>query len=200
MKKHLTHIIIALLLTLSCKAQSPIVGIDASRNSTPIGAYYKDLNNEFNKFVGTWVYTNGNDSLIIKLEKREQVAVRSNYRDMLSGEYKYVENGIEIINTIPLPSEISFAGNKNIGGGYIITGQNYDCTGCLDNERRIKLYISDPQRDYLSVYLILRYIVNETNPEKMTATIISTHGGVIPNADSPTSLRVPYGEYLMIKQ
>ncbi|RKE99024.1 hypothetical protein BXY80_1123 [Ichthyenterobacterium magnum] len=73
-----------------------------------------------------------------------------------------------------------------------------NCSDCSENERRIKLYISDPQRDYLSAHLILRYLINETNPEKMTATIVALHGGVIPNTDSPISLRVPYGEYLMI--
>tara|TARA_R100001369_G_scaffold10707_2_gene23807 strand:+ start:7019 stop:7174 length:156 start_codon:yes stop_codon:yes gene_type:complete len=36
--------------TLSCKAQ--IVDLDSNLNE-PEGTYYKDLNNELNKFVGT---------------------------------------------------------------------------------------------------------------------------------------------------
>nr|WP_120200211.1 DUF6705 family protein [Ichthyenterobacterium magnum] len=67
--KHITIIIIALLLTLSCKAQSPIVALDESLNNKSNGTYFKDLNNELNKFMGTWVYTDGNNSLTITLQK-----------------------------------------------------------------------------------------------------------------------------------
>ncbi len=195
-------ILTAILTALSCKAQNPIVSFDAYRHTTPDGAYYKDLDNEFNKFEGSWTYINGNTSLTIILQKKELIYVNNDYRDILVGEYRYSINGVEIINTLPLltnnPDNIDI---RNIGGGNIIPNNMYvACDDCLPNERRVKLYISDPERSYLSASIVLRYLTNETNPEKMTVTIFSNGGVIIPNVDSPTSLRVPYGEYLMIKQ
>ena len=63
---------IVLLCTLSCKAQNPIVSLDAYNHRTADGAYFKDLNNEFDKFEGTWIYTNGNTIFTIVIEKRER--------------------------------------------------------------------------------------------------------------------------------
>jgi len=197
--KHILNLVIITITFFSCKAQSPIVAIDASRSATPDGAYYKDLNNEFNKFEGVWKSANGNSELTIVLQKVEQLQVRNDYRDYLIGEYKYIENGIELINTIPPIQDINTE-THNIGGGYIITSNvSIPCVDCTPNERRLDLYISDPERDYLSASIVLRYLEG-SNPEQMTATIISDGGVMIPNENSPTELRVPYGEYLMVKQ
>ncbi|TYB69037.1 hypothetical protein ES676_14430 [Bizionia saleffrena] len=175
------------------------MAIDASRSATPDGAYYKDLNNEFNKFEGVWKSTDGNSELTIVLQKVEQLQVRNDYRDYLIGEYKYIENEMELINTIPPIQDINTE-THNIGGGYIINSNvSIPCDDCTPNERRLDLYISDPERDYLSASIVLRYLEG-SNPEQMTATIISDGGGMIPNENSPTELRVPYGEYLMVKQ
>ena len=64
-------IILILLVTISCKSQNPVVGLDAPYN-TPEGAYYKDLNNELNKFVGTWKFQSTNKELIIIIEKKRK--------------------------------------------------------------------------------------------------------------------------------
>ncbi len=61
--KQLIIIIIAFAV-IACKAQHPVVGLDASYD-TPEGAYYKDLDNELNKFVGTWKFISSNEELII---------------------------------------------------------------------------------------------------------------------------------------
>ncbi|WP_296386963.1 DUF6705 family protein [Winogradskyella sp.] len=194
--KQIIFILTILLLTLSCKAQSPIVSLDAPYE-TPSGAYYKDLDNELNKFEGNWLYTNGSTSLTIVLQKIEQLEIGSDFRDYLIGDYRYVENNQEIINTLPISNN-----NENkLGGSYITsTDERPICNDCSENERRISLYISDPERDYLNFTITLRYIIGETNPEKMTITIFKEHGGIIPNENSPVSLRVPAGEYLMEKQ
>lgn len=68
------------------------------------GFYFKDINNDFNSFEGTWEYTSGNTSLTISFRKRinvHQQSEISNYHlDALVGEYKYIENGIEKVNTL----------------------------------------------------------------------------------------------------
>ena len=192
-------ILIILISTIACKAQTPVVSLDARGYKTSDGAYFKDLNYEFNKFEGTWLYTNGNTSLTVILEKKEMVYNGTDYEDKLIGEYQYIENGIEIVNTLPNLTNTNVAKHK-IKGRHIIPNNLYlACNDCGVNERRVMLVFYDSERSYLSASIILRYLEG-SNPEQMTATIISDGGGMIPNENSPTELRVPYGEYLMVKQ
>nr|WP_033959641.1 DUF6705 family protein [Psychroserpens jangbogonensis] len=59
-------IFLSLIVTVfACKAQTPVVSLDTYYQDTVEGAYFKDLNNELNKFVGTWVYNDGNTTLVI---------------------------------------------------------------------------------------------------------------------------------------
>lgn len=202
--KNIILITILFFALLSCKAQSPIVGLDAP-TTTPNGAYLKDTNNELNKFEGTWIFTNGTTTFTVELEKKEMIYDGFKYySDELFGAYSYSTNGVEIVNTFPLITETETdLDNTKIGGNYIIPNDLYvACDDCAPNERRLMLYFSDPERSYLSVSIILRYIQDAElgEPAKMTATIVSNGGGMIPNANSPTETRVPYGEYLMEKQ
>lgn len=196
-------IIVVLITSFSCRAQSPVVPLDAYRHNTPEGGYFKDIDNELDKFVGTWVYTNGLTTLTFELQKLELFYDGEHYSDILIGEYKYIENGIEIVNYLPLLDENSGVGGQGhkIFGRRIIPKDRYvACDDCTDNERRLKLNFSDPERSYLSTSVVLRYLLDETNPEKMTATIYIGHGGMKPTEDSPEVLRVPFGEYTMVKQ
>lgn len=182
-------------MLLSCKAQSPIVGLDALYK-TPKGAYLKDLNNELNKFEGTWKYINGTTELVIVLKKKEKVKGLKYYRDKLYGEYSYKKNGVIIVNTLPLDINTP----SNIGGSYIIKNNQFvKCNDCTPDERRVDLYFYDPERKYLNTDIILRYIQG-SNPVQIKVTVYSRHGGMIPHENSPTETRVPFGEYLLTKQ
>ncbi|MBR9913463.1 MAG: hypothetical protein GYB32_01345 [Algicola sp.] len=70
MKKYFL-IILVIIFCFSCKAQSPIYSIEQYYGIQD-NAYYKDTNNILNKFVGTWIYENGDTSLKITLLKAEQ--------------------------------------------------------------------------------------------------------------------------------
>lgn len=200
--KNIFFTVIIAFFTLACKSQ--IVSLDANYWEVPAGAYFKDLDNEMDKFVGTWQYNNnGTDFLNIVLQKKTHVYNGEFYEDYLVGEYRYVQNNVEIINTIPNnPLEWNNIDERSIGGRYFISNDEVViCNDCTSNERRIDLYFSDSERNYLSLSLVLRYLPQlPGEPEKMTATLISTHGGMIPNENSPTVPRVPLGEYLMTKQ
>ncbi|MCC1484413.1 DUF6705 family protein [Winogradskyella immobilis] len=199
MKNILLLLLTFIILTLSCRAQSPVVNIDATPSETPDGAYYKDINNDLGRFVGTWEFNTGNRSFRIVLRKVVQYFDGDNYEDLLIGEYRYVENGTEIINTIPsLNNNIIDAYDRNIVGN-IITRNNAKpvCLDCNESERRIELVIADPLRAYLTTHVIvLRYI----NFNQITATIATTHGIILPHEGSPKELRVPNGEYTMVKE
>lgn len=91
-------------MAMSCKAQSPIVNIASNYQTEDIvdGCYLKDVNNTFAPFVGTWQWTNGTDTLIIVFEKIEMAYenLSEMYYDKLIGKYKYIQNGVEIINNL----------------------------------------------------------------------------------------------------
>lgn len=205
MKNIILLLLIVSLSTISCKAQ--ILPIETSSIGKPNNIYYKDLNNEFNKYEGTWRYENGNTSFTIILEKKEMVYYDSSkkYTDNLNGEYKYIENGYTIINTLPLLTQNpNDTDNRNIGGGYIINNdQSLVCDDCTSGEKRVELYFNDPELDYLDPSLVLQMIQEENTlldqEGIIKVTLIGT-GGFIPNENSPTETRVPYGEYIMIKQ
>ena len=195
-------LILITIVTISCKAQT--VPLNTYYDDTNIGAYFKDTYDEMNRYTGTWQFTNANDTLTIVIQKKTHVYDGEEYyEDLLIGEYRYVSNGIEIVNTLPLLSNFSIIGREhNISGKYQIGKNIYlACSDCNNNEKRFMLNFWDPDRIYLSLSIVLRYLpISLGEPEKLTATLIANNGVILPNANSPTEARVPYGEYLMIKQ
>ncbi|TXE17644.1 hypothetical protein ES692_08755 [Psychroserpens burtonensis] len=198
--KYLIYTILLFISILSCKAQSPIVDIDAPRSSTIDGAYFKDINNEFNKFTGTWFFTEGSTSITFEIKKVEMIFNGTDYEDKLVGEYKYVSNGLIVVNTLANIYNQNSAQNNINGRRLIENDQSIICNDCSPNERRVELTFYDRDRLYLSPSIILRYLFNETNPEKMTATLYLKSSSLLPYEGAPTSPRVPYGTYLMEKQ
>lgn len=195
--KNINLISIIVAFTLSCKAQT--VPLETSYYDVVPGAYFKDTLNQMDSFVGTWQYTNGNTTLIIVLQKKEHVYDGEFYEDLLVGEYKYIENGIEIINTLPLLSGID-AQQQNIVGNLTISKDRFlACQDCAINERRFLLSFKDPERDYLPTKIVLRYLLAQSNPDKMKILIYGEMV-ILPDENSPSETRVPYGVYLMEKQ
>ena len=97
--------IVLLFVTISNTAQTPVLDIndDTYYSATP-GTYFKDINHTFDPFLGTWKYQNGNEILIIKLEKVEMYysSDYSVYEDFIKGNYSYsTDNGVTfVVNTI----------------------------------------------------------------------------------------------------
>jgi hypothetical protein len=80
----ITHLIIALIPVLSCKPQAQIL----QPNSYV-------TNEHLNKFVGTWRWVNGTDTLIVKLAKVRYYYIQpaQSSADKLVGCHKYISNG-----------------------------------------------------------------------------------------------------------
>src|SRR5690554_2222573 len=104
----LTILTVQLLGYLS-NAQNPVEPLFQNTNFGDINwAYYKDMDNNYNPYVGSWVYTNGNATFKIVLQKKEMVLTSSGIgqylkqysTDRLIGEYQYLENGVEKVNTL----------------------------------------------------------------------------------------------------
>lgn len=192
-----------LVACLSCKAQVIVPIAEDSDVAYTSGTYNKDVDNDFAKYIGTWKYQNGNTSLTISFAKItfEYFEYKNYYQDLLIGEYRYTNNGTEIINTLSLLANNSLRGDDHsISGNLIWTKNLYPvCSDCAENERRIKLSIYDPERRYLSSSVILRY-KNDNGTEKIIAKIYKSDNSIMQPEGSPDEMRVPYGEYVLIKQ
>ncbi len=66
--------------------------------------YFKDMNNDLDKYVGTWVWEENGNKLTVELEKSIQYHLfNDHYEDVLLGNYKYEENGTTIVDTMTNP-------------------------------------------------------------------------------------------------
>lgn len=192
---------VSLVAFLSCKAQSPIVNLDARISNTPNGAYFKDVNEELNKFEGEWKYSMGSIVFTIILQKKTMLYDGEHYEDLLIGEYKYLSNGITLVNTLALLDDISIVGGyHNISGRTISYNDDSPiCSDCNKGERRINLFFDDPDRPYLSASITIRYIQG-TDPEQIRVKLIGGESTILPDENSPELMRVPNGTYIMTKQ
>ncbi|WP_299116173.1 DUF6705 family protein [uncultured Winogradskyella sp.] len=137
-------IFIFAVLFFNCKAQSPIKSIDSLDWEYQNNAYYKDLNNDLDAFEGTWLYTNGNTSLKMVLEKRTMQFNGDYYTDLIVGEYQYIKNGVEKINTLNQLSQ-DLGENHSIEGNFTRkTCEVSPVDDCVDGEIRLQLYMDDP--------------------------------------------------------
>ena len=201
--KQILLIIIITLSVLSCKAQSPVIDLADYQAELVDGAYLKDVNNELDKFVGTWVYSNGNTSLTITFQKINQVYNDSWYEDLLIGEYQYIENGVEKVNSL------SRLNNPNInnyqhyldGNTLLRKYQFPGCPECDPSEKRVKIEFTDPSPNMKHLigimFMGLRYI--NDNPEKLQINF-GKSGAIIIEDDAPLEPNVPFGTYLLVKQ
>lgn len=191
MKKHL----VLLLFGYVCWGQSPIYPlIDAGE--AKVGAYYKDLDNELDPFVGTWLYTSGNNALTVTLQKKVMahidIAGFNYYEDTLIGEYKYVENGVIKINTLPQMQLNIPSYNHNITDVIILR----------NNPLVINISFDEPGVDVvgLAAVMIMRR-EDSGSVQKLKVNFRMSEAPVSVNGVSPqTTYTLPYGEYILTKQ
>ncbi len=196
------------MLGMGCKAQTIYSLYDDAKEVE--GAYYKDIYNDLNNFVGTWKYTDGNTSLIITLQKKEiqeHLYSYSNvlyYEDILIGGYKYIENGIEKINTLPqllliLPKSYSYP----IAGNIILPPATTNCPGCLPSMRMVYLQFDDPDREIFGMESKMIFArADSGGVQKLLLKFKMISGGLEEDGeDRPyDEYTVPFGDYLLVKQ
>jgi len=200
--RYITIIVISSILSFSCKAQ--VTPLYKANPDLPEGTYYKDLDNDMEKFGGTWMWENGNTSFTMILDKEEHIFSESEnvFHDMVVGEYQFIENGIEIINTLPRLNDASIIGHGFYLSGTAILHKNHPplkCDDCTNDERRIKLFLYDPGTPHIPMQIILRHIV-DNGIEKLQAMIIGG-GSYIDSTTHPNTPRIPFGVYFtLVKQ
>lgn len=214
--KKIILFLVFIAINTNCRAQ--IIDMYGSEYYGEInGAYYKDVNNFNNQYLGTWLYTNGNTSLTITFISKSYLS-RNNgkkfyYTDAIFGGYQYVENGVQKVNTL---SNL----NTNYGNNfyswrdncYLVPGHKIKatskpiCTECLSDEWRLKMYLGEPDYDGMGVssnsFVIRRFF--EGGVEKLKVWFINTTQIAFEdssgNISSPAPYSLPTGEYVLIKQ
>jgi len=199
--KNILTISILLLSLVSCKAQITIVPLFSTQDIEESPNYYhKDVNNDLNKFVGTWKYQNGQDEFTVELQKKLMINDNdgSYIYDMIIGEYLYKKNGVIIINTLADINNITISGHShNISGSSILHKYNNPrCDLCTSLERRTRVIINHPIETEVMGDLTLRHrILNGV--EQLEASIINAS---IMGYNQSSYDQMPWGNFVLIKQ
>ena len=154
---------LALLITaLSCKSQTQIIDVQNYDGKDIPGAYYKDINNVLQPFVGEYLYTNGSTSLKIILQKKTMSTPFNNkfYEDLIIGGYQYIENGIEKANTINALNLFSHTNGwkYSVNGNTILTQGDPPCSNCVAGEKALRLGLIDNATNNWAVLAVRRVV------------------------------------------
>ena len=197
------YLILILLFSNIVKSQIIVDITDttySSINNTFYNYYKKDLNNVLNPFQGTYIYTNGNTSFKIVLKKMIKQTEGLHFEDLIIGEYQYIVNGVEIINTLSNLDVIydnqyikhAIAGNSPISNN----NRAWKCPQCSPNEKRLRARIIDRNTDrYASIYMRKTIVSGQ---EILQVKI----GQIQPAFENmnPPDFSLPKGEFTMMKQ
>lgn len=215
--KNIYLILVAIISFISCKAQSPILPLYNNSNFGDVeNAYYKDNNNVHNQYVGTWLYNNGTTSLKIILKKKEMFHVIGDatnptpdfYTDAVIGEYQYIENGVEKINTLSnIDINYPTSTDHNLYSFSLKRADSYPkCNECTIGEKVLRMNIDEPSRRHIMNlsrdFIIRRYFDNGI--EKLKVWFILTGHGVYVDSNTNelsdiSGFSLPYGEYVLTK-
>lgn len=190
------------LLYISCKAQT-IMQEEPLENRTTrdTGVYYKDFGNLLNQFEGTYLYTNGTTSFKMVLQKKVMSNVNNiYYEDILIGGYRYIENGIEKVNTLnALNQTYSNGWSYPIDGNNIMEGK-MRCPSCDNNEKWILADIDDPVGHHVNELFIRKTTVGSQDAIKIFI-YHAFEGAAEEDAPAPTPISHPINqEFTLIKQ
>ena len=196
--KNVLQIIVLMALSFNCVAQ--IESIETFNGQGVAGKYYKDLNNVFSTFEGTYLYTDGIKSLKIVLMKKTHSSMGDVYHeDLLVGEYEYKENNVVIVSTLnKLNENYSNGGKHSISGKGILIGNIRNCGDCLPTEKRVVCYLLENISDNIAMLIIRKINVGSNSAIKLILAweTFARPKNTIQNYISP----FPSGEYILIKQ
>ncbi|MBO3117898.1 hypothetical protein J4050_14170 [Winogradskyella sp. DF17] len=196
----LTIIAASIINSINCQELTiPLFNWDGDESDN---VYYKDMDAQLNDFEGTWLYTNGNTSLKLVLQKITMHFNGRCYQDIIIGEYQYIENGVEKVNTL---QDLANP-NVSVDDHYIDGNDLHDNCGlhptsdCIEGELRLFLGIVDPNNPYIGVVSLHKRIINNT-PALNAYIGFEYSDGAIEEDEIKPEPSMPYGgEYLLIKQ
>ncbi|MDY0933352.1 DUF6705 family protein [Chryseobacterium sp. CFBP8996] len=193
-----------LIFSAELKSQSVTIDIEEPGLGKPNGYYQKDFNNLLNPFEGTYIYTNGTSTFKIVLQKMIKQPVDSHYEDLIIGEYQYMENGIEKVNTLS-NLNIMYSDQylkHNIAGNGILWNNSrlWKCPQCEPNEKRADLMITDKLTNRYANILMRRTVINGQQVMQVKIYNVNTVSYNVDTESPPADFSLPLGEFIMIKQ
>ncbi|WP_435254736.1 DUF6705 family protein [Tenacibaculum sp. A30] len=198
--KNLYILIFIIFTSLSCKAQSPIIDIEERPSiwDTPTkNAYYKDINNFYDGFEGTWIGTRGNKTLKIVLKKIKKTKNDiPYYYDEMHGEYQYIEDGVVKINTL---DNTDYFKTSIYGSDLLKSNYKPPCADCDPNKRRLRIGFFDNVHK-VSATLYLQHTT--VNGQPALKGLMYGDGGSYDAANPPEHLYmvIPTGWWTFIKE
>jgi hypothetical protein len=164
------------------------------------GTYYKDTKNKLNPYLGTYVYTNGTTSL--KFVFKKVLSNRNNRytEDVIIGEYQYIENGVEKINTLNR-FNLNYTANEvwkySVQGNNIYPATAY-CSDCAPNEEHFYTYLYDRDAEAGAIFDVKRIVQNGKQAIRVTiGWSMREHKENDPPLLNPS---LPGGYYILVKQ
>lgn len=193
---------------ISCKAQTIIQSRDNFYTDTPAGGYYQDANNLLNPYIGTWIYVNGNTSITMKLRKITNFYNGKFYTDLLIGEYQYIENGVEKLNTLnqfTVDYPIQYEHKLHSMSFLNALDKPDPCNNCNNATPRINLMYEDNVKDIAGIFCMgLSATSNTIANVFITSQGINWSGGSVDDFTTWTQTNVgvtiPNGWYSFVKQ
>ena len=211
--KNIIFAILIIFTYCNMNAQTPVIDVYSENNGEIQNAYYKDIDNFLNQYVGTWLLTSGTMSLKITFTKKVMFYncydTPKYYEDLLVGEYQYIENGVEKVNTLNnLTINTNNPFDYNLLSVTRIPKNKFtSCVECNDTEKRLLMFINEPNRrqyDFPGHYFILRrFIENGINKLKIVFNTKSGEYFYDKATGKPTTLEtfsLPFGTYILTKQ
>ncbi|QQV03648.1 MULTISPECIES: DUF6705 family protein [Chryseobacterium] len=103
--------ILLLIMIVNCKAQQPVLRTLTFEESFDEnyfykkGDYVKDTQNQLDPYVGIWKYQGTEKTLILKIQKVTMFYenIGKTYIDVLIITYKYVKNGVVVVDNLDIP-------------------------------------------------------------------------------------------------
>lgn len=160
-------IIIVLILFSSYTVTSQIFDIcdPVILQDIPAGSYIKDADGKFNKFDGTWIWTNGSEQVTFKLQKvvHQYFSEYDAYADYMIGNYKYTKNyGAQIVvNTIRIPTQY--------GASLDLLPESHPMyVPCPENATTVNFIFTDVVLNKKSCEAIFEFLPGNTSQMKLT--------------------------------
>ena len=207
-------IILSIVVLFSLTVKSQEIPLYNNSIMDVENAYYKDITNIRDQFVGTWVYSNGLEEFKVRFIKIDHFYRSTGmvicYADYLVGEIQY-KNSIGV-------QKISSFSNLNVlhddihsysmfSGPYIINRSAPQCMSCPLNTRRLYMFYTEPDIDDMTLKGMWAMRVKiENGITKLFVQFQMDEGSIgISKFDySQNAIKsehdVPYGEYVFIKE
>lgn len=205
-------LIIILFAVINCKAQNPIINLHTSGLRDIENAYYKDIENFYGQFVGTWVYSDNTKTIRFKFAKKEMFykrSIKNYYIDYLVGEMQYIQNGVQKINSLDR-LDMDFSNIYAYSMSSITkTGYNWApvCEDCPSNVMRLVMSYDEPTNEdfgLIADFVMRRVVENGVDKLKVQYRWNTGASGVnkfdTELLSGDTDFTIPYGDYTLVRE